>query len=108
MPRRKKQLDTPMAHAILEPADSKMLDEFPPKPFKKGECTYEVKKQGDKIIYTVSDGKSTSVFPVNLTRKQQNRHSYFKSKFETAGEKLWCLSTLFFCADDSEKRKSID
>ena len=60
----KQQLDTPMAHAILKPADSKMLDEFPPKPFKNGDYTYEIKKQGDKVIYTVSDGKTTSVFPV--------------------------------------------
>ena len=58
----KQQLDTPMAHAILKPADSKILDEFPLKPFKNGDFIYEIKKQGDEIIYTVSDGKNKTSF----------------------------------------------
>lgn len=60
----KEQLDTPMAHAILKPADSKILDEFSPKPFKNGDYVYEIKKQDDEIIYTVSDGKNKQTFPV--------------------------------------------
>ena len=60
----KEQLATPMAHAILQPADSKMLDEFPAKPFKIGDYVYAVKKQGDKVIYTVGDGKNEMSFPV--------------------------------------------
>ena len=80
----KKQLDTPMAHAILEPADSKMLDEFPPKPFKNGEYTYEVKKQGDKIIYTVSDGKTTSVFPVLYSFGEGRKAQVYIFKYKNA------------------------
>lgn len=60
----KEQIHTSMAHAILKPADSKILDEFPTKPFKNGGYTYEIKKQGDEIIYTVSDGVNKQSFPV--------------------------------------------
>ncbi|MDQ2747402.1 MAG: hypothetical protein M3T96_09095 [Acidobacteriota bacterium] len=60
----KEQLGTPMAHAILKPSDSKILDEFPSKPFKNGDYIYEVKKQGGDITYTVSDGKNKQSFPV--------------------------------------------
>ncbi|MGI9036419.1 MAG: hypothetical protein ACR2GD_10325 [Pyrinomonadaceae bacterium] len=61
---KKEQLATPMAQAILKPADSKILDEFSVKPFTNGDYTYEVKKQGDEIIYTVSDGKTKRSFLV--------------------------------------------
>ena len=60
----KPQLETPMAHALLQSVDGRMLEEFPPKPFKLGDYTYEVKKQDDGIIYTVSDGKNKTSFPI--------------------------------------------
>src|ERR1700712_1819520 len=38
----KQQLETPMAHAILKPPASRILDEIPSKPFKNGIYTYEI------------------------------------------------------------------
>lgn len=81
---KQQQLSTPMAHAILQPADSKFLDEFPPKPFKVGDYTYEVKKQGDKIIYTVSDGKNTSVFPVLYSFGEGRKGQVYIFKYKDA------------------------
>ena len=79
---KEEQLATPMAHAILKPADSKILDEFPAKPFTNGDYTYEVKKQGDEIIYTVSDGKTTQTFPVlySLGEGREGQVYIFKYK----------------------------
>ena len=80
----KQQLDTPMAHAILKPADSKMLDEFPPKPFKNGNYTYEVKKEGDKVTYTVSDGKNTQSFPVLYSFGEGRKAQVYIFKYKDA------------------------
>lgn len=80
----KEQLDTPMAHAILKPADSKILDEFPPKPFKNGDYTYEIKKQGGEIIYTVSDGKNKQSFPVLYSFGEGQKGQVYIFKYKDA------------------------
>ena len=80
----KQQLETPMAHAILKPADSNMLNEFPPKPFKNGNYTYEIKKQGDKIVYTVSDGENVSVFPVLYSFGEGRKGQVYIFKYKDA------------------------
>lgn len=80
----KTQLDTPMAHALLQPVDSKMLEEFPPKPFKLGEYTYEVEKQNDKIVYTVSDGKTKNSFPILYSFGEGRKGQVYIFKYNNA------------------------
>jgi hypothetical protein len=50
------QLDTPMAHATLRPAESEILKKNPVLKFKNGGYSYEVAKRGNEIVYTVTDG----------------------------------------------------
>ena len=51
-------------HSGFEACRQQNFDEFSVKPFKNGDYIYEVKKQGDEVIYTVSDGKNKASFPV--------------------------------------------
>ena len=80
----KEQLDTPMAHAILKPADDKFIDEISPKPFKNGDYVYEIKKAGDQVIYTVSDGKNKSSFPVLYSFGEGRKGQVYIFKYKDA------------------------
>lgn len=58
------QLSGPMAHALVKPGQSSVLSEQPLLTFKNGEYSYQIKRQGNADIYTVTDGKNTISEPV--------------------------------------------
>jgi hypothetical protein len=58
------QLDTPMAHGTLRPADSEVLKKHPLLKFKNGAYTYEIVRKADAVTYTVSDGVNKITEPV--------------------------------------------
>ncbi|MEP6924066.1 MAG: multiheme c-type cytochrome [Pyrinomonadaceae bacterium] len=58
------QLSTSMAHALLTPTHNKVLNEQPLLTFRNGDYFYELKRQGEVDLYTVTDGKNTISEPV--------------------------------------------
>src|SRR5688500_19827745 len=50
------QLATPMAHALERPADCQILSAHPRLTFRNGPYAYEITRQGNGSIYSVSDG----------------------------------------------------
>jgi Cytochrome c554 and c-prime len=58
------QLATPMAHAIETTADCQVLITRPRLTFRNGPYSYQITRQGDRSIYTVSDGVNTISEPI--------------------------------------------
>jgi len=59
-----KQIDTPMAHATMLPADSEIFKKNPLLKFKTGPYSYELAKRGSDIVYTVTDGVNKISEPI--------------------------------------------
>ncbi|HYP28660.1 MAG TPA: multiheme c-type cytochrome [Blastocatellia bacterium] len=58
------QLDTPMAHAMRAAADCNILSMNARLTFRIGPFTYQITRQGDRSIYSVSDGVNTISEPI--------------------------------------------
>jgi len=58
------QLDTPMAHALAAVGDCNILSSNPRLTFRLGHYTYQITRQGDRSIYTVSDGVNSISEPI--------------------------------------------
>ena len=53
-----------MAKALLRPAESEVLRQHPRLTFNKGRYRYEIRREGEGEIYSVSDGNRTIVIPI--------------------------------------------
>ncbi|HMV84738.1 MAG TPA: multiheme c-type cytochrome [Blastocatellia bacterium] len=53
-----------MAQALFAPADNQIFRAHPQLSFRNGPWTYQIKREGERSIYTVSDGKSSYSEPV--------------------------------------------
>ncbi len=58
------QISSPMAHALLKSGQSDVLSGQTLAPFRLGDYSYQVKRQGDADVYSVTDGKSTISEPI--------------------------------------------
>jgi hypothetical protein len=58
------QQQTAMGRALELPASSEILRAFPRLAFKSGKFTYQIVRQGDQSIYSVSDGTNTISEPI--------------------------------------------
>lgn len=58
------QLATPMAHAMETTADCQILSAHPRLTFRNGPYSYQIMRQGNRSIYTVSDGANTISEPI--------------------------------------------
>jgi hypothetical protein len=58
------QLGTPMAHALEAPADCEVLKTRPRLTFRNSAYYYEIVRQGNRSIYTVSDGVNSISEPI--------------------------------------------
>jgi hypothetical protein len=58
------QSAAPMAHALEAAGDCRILIAHPRLTFRNGPYTYEIKRQGDRSIYTVSNGAESISVPV--------------------------------------------
>ncbi|MFZ0285469.1 MAG: multiheme c-type cytochrome [Terriglobales bacterium] len=59
------QIQTPMAHAALRPADGEALRAHDQMPFSLPPFTYQISRQPDGSLYSVSDGKQTISVPIS-------------------------------------------
>jgi len=59
-----KQIDTPMAHATVLPADSEIFKKNSLLRFQVGPFSYELAKRGNDIVYTVTDGVNKISEPI--------------------------------------------
>jgi len=84
-----KQLDTPMAHALRAAADCNILSSNPRMAFRDGPYTHQITRQGDRSIYSVSDGTSSISEPIlycfgkgvaGQTYVFQHNGSYYESR----------------------------
>jgi len=58
------QGESEMGLSVLRPADDTVLIAHPAMSFVRGNYTYSLSKQGDKVIFTATDGKDTITEPV--------------------------------------------
>jgi len=58
------QLATPMAHAMENPADSRILASHQELAFRNGPYSYLITRQGNRSIYTVADGAKSISEPI--------------------------------------------
>ncbi len=58
------QLGTPMAHALESSTECQVLSEHPRMTFREGAYSYQIARQGNRSIYTVSDGVNTISEPI--------------------------------------------
>lgn len=58
------QRETLMAKALSRPEESEVLRSNPRLTFKKGRFAYEVRREGQSEVYSVSDGQRTIVVPI--------------------------------------------
>lgn len=63
-PKEAAQLNTPMAQALEVAPDCKIVTARGKMTFRNGPYTYEVSRQGQSIVYSVSDGANTIVRPI--------------------------------------------
>ncbi|MEP6900537.1 MAG: multiheme c-type cytochrome [Actinomycetota bacterium] len=58
------QSHSSMAHALVKPQNSQFWDKFPAAKFQNGGYSYKFTKQGERLIYTVSNGPNEISEPV--------------------------------------------
>jgi len=58
------QLATPMAQALELPEDSEVLRKHPQMTFRNGPYSYEIRREGNRSIYSVTDGHRTISVPI--------------------------------------------
>jgi cytochrome c554/c'-like protein len=58
------QLNTPMAHALEVAPDCKIVNARGKMTFRNGPYSYEISRQGQAVVYTVSDGKDRVTEPI--------------------------------------------
>src|SRR5687768_8825200 len=63
-PREAAQLNTPMAQALEVAPDCKIVTARNRLTFKNGNYTYELSRQGNNVVYTVSDGANSISKPI--------------------------------------------
>ena len=60
------QLATPMAHALETVAEGEILRTHPRLTFRNGPYTYQIVREGEQSIYTVSDGTKKISEPIRF------------------------------------------
>lgn len=78
------QAQTQMGMAMEAVATSKVLTSHPLLTFRHGSYTYEIKRQGNQSIYTVSDGKETLTLPILYAFGQGKAGQTYLLQYEDA------------------------
>jgi len=59
-----KQPSTPMGQALRRPEESEVLRKYPQMTFRSGPYIYEIRREGNSGVYSVSDGQRTIIVPI--------------------------------------------
>jgi Cytochrome c554 and c-prime len=59
-----RQPSTPMGQALQRPEESEVLRKYPRMTFRSGPYFYEIRREGNSSVYSVSDGQRTIVVPI--------------------------------------------